>query len=327
MEDSQGSFEQAAEYGPLRPADDGYKHEYDHGSRDGSSNTGGNGYDHFPDIKQENESSNHANQDSNEVYNHNSNDGHDEGRIKDEISPKDRDHHREKDRKRHRSRSRSKDRSRKRRSRSRDKKRSRSRDRDRNKRRSRSKDRKDRKDRDESERSHRQQRVGSDSPTPAAPSGPLIPNFNKRPSRRKKVSIYWDIPPVGFEHVSPYQYKQMQAAGQIPATLFAPPTGTAAAAVAASAAAAVAVPLVGSTITRQARRLYVGNIPFGCPEEEMMDFFNSQMHACGFAQAPGNPILACQINLDKNFSFLEVSHRFCHRLRHDFVGGVHNISL
>ncbi|XP_015794497.1 splicing factor U2AF 50 kDa subunit [Tetranychus urticae] len=110
--------------------------------------------------------------------------------------------------------------------------------------------------------------------------------------RRKKPSKYWDIPPPGFEHISPYQYKAMQAAGQIPATLFATP-GT------------VPVPIVGSTLTRQARRLYVGNIPFGCSEEEMMEFFNSQMHACGFAQAPGNPVLASQINLDKNFAFLE----------------------
>jgi splicing factor U2AF subunit len=52
--------------------------------------------------------------------------------------------------------------------------------------------------------------------------------------------------------------------------------------------------------------VFLGNIPFGCSEEEMMDFFNTQMHACGFSQAPGSPVLACQINLDKNFAFLEV---------------------
>ena len=82
----------------------------------------------------------------------------------------------------------------------------------------------------------------------------------------------------------------MQAAGQIPATLV-PETPQA------------AVPVVGSTITRQARRLYVGNIPFGVSEEEMMDFFNQQMHLSGLAQADGNPILACQVNLDKNFFY------------------------
>lgn len=37
----------------------------------------------------------------------------------------------------------------------------------------------------------------------------------------------------------------------------------------------------------------------------MMDFFNHQMTLSGLAQAPGNPVLAVQINLDKNFAFLE----------------------
>ena len=86
----------------------------------------------------------------------------------------------------------------------------------------------------------------------------------------------------------------MQAAGQIPANIVADTPQA-------------AVPVVGSTITRQARRLYVGNIPFGVTEEEMMEFFNQQMHLSGLAQAAGNPVLACQINLDKNFAFLEVN--------------------
>lgn len=103
---------------------------------------------------------------------------------------------------------------------------------------------------------------------------------------------YWDVPPPGFEHITPLQYKAMQAAGQIPANIVADTPQA-------------AVPVVGSTITRQARRLYVGNIPFGVTEEEMMEFFNQQMHLSGLAQAVGNPVLACQINLDKNFAFLE----------------------
>ncbi|XP_012158820.1 splicing factor U2AF 50 kDa subunit-like [Ceratitis capitata] len=109
---------------------------------------------------------------------------------------------------------------------------------------------------------------------------------------RRKPSLYWDVPPPGYEHMTPMQYKAMQATGQIPATII-PDTPQA------------AVPVVGSTITRQARRLYVGNIPFGITEEEMMEFFNQKMHLIGLAQADGNPVLACQINLDKNFAFLE----------------------
>uniref|UniRef100_A0A1B0FK90 Splicing factor U2AF subunit n=1 Tax=Glossina morsitans morsitans TaxID=37546 RepID=A0A1B0FK90_GLOMM len=109
---------------------------------------------------------------------------------------------------------------------------------------------------------------------------------------RRKPSLYWDVPPPGFEHITPMQYKAMQASGQIPASII-PDTPQA------------AVPVVGSTITRQARRLYVGNIPFGVTEDEMMEFFNQQMHLVGLAQAAGSPVLACQINLDKNFAFLE----------------------
>lgn len=118
------------------------------------------------------------------------------------------------------------------------------------------------------------------------------PRGGKNRSRRRKPSLYWDVPPPGFEHITPLQYKAMQAAGQIPANIVADTPQA-------------AVPVVGSTITRQARRLYVGNIPFGVTEEEMMEYFNQQMHLSGLAQAAGNPVLACQINLDKNFAFLE----------------------
>ena len=38
-----------------------------------------------------------------------------------------------------------------------------------------------------------------------------------------------------------------------------------------------------------------------------MDYFNTQMKMAGLAQAEGNPVIACQVNLDKNFAFLEVS--------------------
>uniref|UniRef100_A0A674B8X2 Splicing factor U2AF subunit n=1 Tax=Salmo trutta TaxID=8032 RepID=A0A674B8X2_SALTR len=119
--------------------------------------------------------------------------------------------------------------------------------------------------------------------------------------KKKKVRKYWDVPAPGFEHITPLQYKAMQAAGQIPATALLPtmitPEGL--------PPAPTSVPVVGSQMTRQARRLYVGNIPFGITEEAMMDFFNAQMCLGGLTQAPGNPVLAVQINQDKNFAFLE----------------------
>ena len=41
----------------------------------------------------------------------------------------------------------------------------------------------------------------------------------------------------------------------------------------------------------------------------MRDFFNQQMKISGLAQAEGDPVIAVQINLDKNFAFLEVMYR------------------
>ncbi|ERE61209.1 splicing factor U2AF subunit-like protein, partial [Cricetulus griseus] len=118
---------------------------------------------------------------------------------------------------------------------------SRSRSRDR-KRRSRSRDRRNRDQRSAS----RDRRRRSRSP---------------RHEKKKKVRKYWDVPPPGFEHITPMQYKAMQAAGQIPATALLPtmtPDGL--------AVTPTPVPVVGSQMTRQARRLYVGNIPFGITE-------------------------------------------------------------
>ncbi|KAG2460969.1 U2AF2 factor, partial [Polypterus senegalus] len=127
-------------------------------------------------------------------------------------------------------------------------------------------------------------------------------SYSPRRSRKKRASKYWDVPPAGFEHITPMQYKAMQAAGQIPTTALLATTTACGLAI-----TPTQVPVVGSQMTRQARRLYVGNIPFGVTEESMADFFNAQMRLAGLSQAPGNPVLAVQINQDKNFAFLEVS--------------------
>ncbi|MEQ2188251.1 hypothetical protein GOODEAATRI_013128 [Goodea atripinnis] len=43
-------------------------------------------------------------------------------------------------------------------------------------------------------------------------------------------------------------------------------------------------------------------------QESMAEFFNAQMRLAGLSQAPSNPVLAVQINQDKNFAFLEQLH-------------------
>lgn len=135
-------------------------------------------------------------------------------------------------------------------------------------------------------------------------------------SKRRFKSPYWDVPPVGFENVTPKEYKAMQAAGQIPHSVVNPSSqilqGTKYAHPDPMEAARAAAAIINATIlkgtaktapalTRQARRLYVGNIPFNVTESEIIEFFQSNM----ISTQPGSPVLACQINLDKNFAFVE----------------------
>ncbi|XP_017018799.1 splicing factor U2AF 50 kDa subunit [Drosophila kikkawai] len=118
----------------------------------------------------------------------------------------------------------------------------------------------------------------------------LKSRLQRRPGRPRSS---WDIPPEGYAHLNPIQYKAMQASGQIASRIVPEqPLGE---------SAAIAM------VTRQARRLYVGNIPFGITEVDMMDFFNRQLKALGLNKlnGDGKAVLTCQTNLEKNFAFLE----------------------
>ncbi|XP_022085022.1 splicing factor U2AF 50 kDa subunit-like [Acanthaster planci] len=132
--------------------------------------------------------------------------------------------------------------------------------------------------------------------------------------RRRKPYKYWDVPPVGFEHITPQQYKAMQGcpdAVQAAGTGPVPPVPNlqampvVPAPVMMPAQPATAMPIVANQMTRQARRLYVGNIPFGVTEDQMVDFFNNKMQELHLTTNPGKPVLAVQVNHDKNFAFLE----------------------
>ena len=144
-------------------------------------------------------------------------------------------------------------------------------------------------------------------------------------TKRRFKSPYWDVPPVGFDQVTTKKYKAMQAAGQVPQTVvnpssqhlqgtkFAHPTPADPMAAVRAAASIINATILkpggpksgANALTRQARRLYVGNIPFGSSDDDMIEFFRSNMEACNFIREPGNPVLACAINLEKNFAFIE----------------------
>ncbi|XP_065659280.1 splicing factor U2AF 65 kDa subunit isoform X4 [Hydra vulgaris] len=111
---------------------------------------------------------------------------------------------------------------------------------------------------------------------------------------KSKRNTLWDVPPKGYEDITPVQFKALRAAGKVEVAN--PVCG--------SAVPAVSLPQ-GAQTTWQARRIYLGNIPFGISEDLMVDFFNAKMRESDIARQPGNPVLACQINLEKNFAFLE----------------------
>ncbi|KNC83599.1 hypothetical protein SARC_04157 [Sphaeroforma arctica JP610] len=230
-------------------------------------------------------------------------------------SHRDRDRDRDRDRGSRRDRDRSRDRSsrrdRDRGSRERRRDRDGNRDRDRN-------DRRDRGSRRDRSRSGSRGR-GRD--------GPL--------AVRKTKSRFWDVCPPGYESVTPLQFKAMVAAGQIPPTALVsmiPGFGIpfdAPAVLGPNGAVVPGMPMgplggmtslpsnhpammgggdfgaMNSSATRQSRRLYVGNIPYGVSDSDMQTYFNELMVENNLTTAPGLPVISAQVNVEKNFCFLE----------------------
>jgi splicing factor U2AF subunit len=60
-------------------------------------------------------------------------------------------------------------------------------------------------------------------------------------------------------------------------------------------------------INRQARRLYVGNIPPGVSDQDLVEFFNEAMIKASVVQPDHRPVVSSQLNPDKSFSFIEFS--------------------
>lgn len=63
--------------------------------------------------------------------------------------------------------------------------------------------------------------------------------------------------------------------------------------------------MVPTMMLRQAKRLYVGNVPMGCDQFVLMQLFNQAMVAAGKGSATAPPIVGVQVNESKPFAFLE----------------------
>ncbi|KAJ2158824.1 hypothetical protein GGF46_003477 [Coemansia sp. RSA 552] len=132
--------------------------------------------------------------------------------------------------------------------------------------------------------------------------------------RPKKLNL-WDLAPQGFENVACVEAK---ASGMFP-----PPGQSAGSRNVASFNPSVLFEHTHrdendrfrpssrgerefpSTAQRQARRLYVGNIPYGVEEDSIATFFNELMVRLNIAPADELPVQNIQINHDKNYAFVE----------------------
>lgn len=157
-------------------------------------------------------------------------------------------------------------------------------------------------------------------------------------SQRKRKNSKWGIAAQGFENISaleakatglfgiPGQSRTLGVQGQsmigeggrhggggggsgggdLPPLRF---SGAEAAGIAASAALASGAPQVGSGMTssnRQARRLYIGNLPYGVTDRDFAQFWNERMRQLNFVVTPeGEPCVSTQVNSEKGYAFVE----------------------
>ncbi|KAJ3035307.1 hypothetical protein HDV00_004083 [Rhizophlyctis rosea] len=117
----------------------------------------------------------------------------------------------------------------------------------------------------------------------------------------------WDVAPTGYEGLTAQQVKET---GHFPLPGQPARMGMSAFSfVSGDRAEALRLASVGgpqgASLARQARRLYVGNIPYGISEEALMAFFNQTMIQLNITTGGGDPVLAAQINHDKNYAFCE----------------------
>lgn len=127
-------------------------------------------------------------------------------------------------------------------------------------------------------------------------------------SKRKRKASGWDVPAPGYEQYTAMQAKQtglfnLPGANR---TQVAPILSMA------GLPTPVPVPTFGMGIggnpnlARQSRRLYIGSITPDINEQNLADFFNIKMKEMDIGTGvSGDPVLAVQVNYEKNYAFVE----------------------
>ncbi|TPX49847.1 hypothetical protein SeLEV6574_g01232 [Synchytrium endobioticum] len=142
---------------------------------------------------------------------------------------------------------------------------------------------------------------------------------------KKRKLIAWDVPPPGYEGMTAAQVKQT---GLFPlpgqparAAAITGPGGVLTIAdlrsggqahslnvikhLPPSVAGTAALNALQTSTQRQAKRLYIGNVPTGVSDEQLKHFFNTSLKAMNLNVEPGDGCLAVTLNTDKNFAFVE----------------------
>lgn len=138
---------------------------------------------------------------------------------------------------------------------------------------------------------------------------------------RQRVLKNWDTAPPGFERISADKAKLTglfpppgniaKITNFVPPTL--DPTKAAMLAMLTSAASGDGGPsylasgaaLFAPALSKQARRVYVGNIPTTCTEEEIADHFNQRMEAI-LPPTTGHYVLGVEIAGDRDYAFVDL---------------------
>ncbi|CAO3688166.1 unnamed protein product [Rhizopus stolonifer] len=127
----------------------------------------------------------------------------------------------------------------------------------------------------------------------------IVP-LSKRPKRLQN----WDMAPAGMEGMTAQQVKMtglFPLPGQVvgtrtPQSFQPPPVNNRFDELRGAAA-------INTTATKQAKRLYVGQIPLSLEETPLAEFFNATMYQLQMKDT--TPVAAVQINHEKNYAFVE----------------------
>ncbi|KAF2132985.1 hypothetical protein P153DRAFT_364229 [Dothidotthia symphoricarpi CBS 119687] len=151
----------------------------------------------------------------------------------------------------------------------------------------------------------RDRRQKEESPLPnkqREPTPDLAPFVNIQ--KRQRRMTQWDIRPAGYENITAEQAK---LSGMFPlpgAPRAAPMDPSRLAAFMSPSAGTASAAALAPSQSKQAKRLYIHNLPSGATSEEVVDFFNLQLNGTNVVVG-SDPCLSAQVASNQEYALLE----------------------